>query len=219
MHSLVVLYDCFFAYNGKLMADMMEVTQGKENLLLVNVLPLISAVNHRPFGTPLWGCLKTGLFQGETAERIDFPEWEKEHLHLCSSFSSKTNLYERTQLLPTFSNDNPKPFTYKELYKKEFHFYRLLQTYLCCSAHIEVFSLFLNELSLELQQVDHDSPLNQTLESWSKLTYRYRFFSIVQRDEYIEHIQVHVRKIIQTNIPLFDQIRDFFVSDQLEILH
>ena len=131
------------------------------------------------------------------------------------SFSSKTNLYERTQLLPTFSNDNPKPDSCTELYKKEFHFYRLLQTNLCCSAHIEVFSLFLNELSLELQQVDEDSPLNQTLETWSKITYRYRFFSIVQRDEYIERIQEHVRKIMQTNMPMFNQICDFFVPSTL----
>ena len=208
-YLLVVLYDCFFAYNGKLMNEITEITQSKENLLLVNVLPLNSAV------------IKTGLFKGETAERIDFPDWEKEHLHICSSFQSKTNLYEKTQLFPDIHSPNDKPdsFTQRELYKKEFHFYQLLKTHLRYSTDMNVFSLFLNELSLETQQVNipDNNPLIEAMTHWSKITYR--FCSYLKNsnksisEDYVEQIQGHVRKIIQTNMPVFDKIRDFFVED------
>ena len=206
--TLVVLYDCFFEYSGSFLEEIFKLTEKRDNLLLINVLPIVSAV------------VSKELFRGELAERIEYPDWERDDLQICLSFQSKTYMYEYSQLLPILQPTEEKTYSVSkaEHYKREFHFYKLLKKHIQCPTDLEVFSLFLNELYQELQQgnsSENQSLLEHMLKWTNQTNISYRYLKYTEKIigvEYVENIAKNVRNIIQINPQIIDKISDFFVE-------
>ena len=199
--DVLVLDDCFWEEDdGHLLNDMLE---------LQNVLTTLQIINIQQHSSP--SSWKNISF----AHRIRFPA----SLVRKATFQSNTypvSLYENDEALVPRSNttllESPSS---PDIYKQIFDFYQRLHT-IRCLTEMDLFCMFLRQLN--------ERHLNKHLLHLFAETHRYSFYGELLPNRafsstfitwYITIINHIVFVLIQTNEPLFREIRDFFTPKTL----